>query len=342
MDDRQIAVCSWSLRPGSPEELVEALRRVGLSRVQLALVPLVEAGDTWGNAIAVLRAAGIDIVSGMLAMVGEDYSTLATIAATGGVRPDATWSATKARAERVARLAGSAGIGLVTFHAGFIPREKTDPEWEVIIGRLRAMVDLFADHGVSVAFETGQEEADTLLRALDAIARPGVGVNFDPANMILYGTGEPVGAFRRLAPHVRQVHIKDAVPSRIAGEWGAEVPAGTGAVDWSAFFDVVRGITPPVALVIEREAGPTREADVITARDLVRGLLGATAMRDRRDHVAAVGAGSVHIERGANGANGADLANGHDGTQGGHGGGDPGGEVGGVAPTPADDDRRGA
>ena len=104
--------------------------------------------------------------------------------------------------------------------------------------------------------------ADTLAECLAELGRPSIGVNFDPANMILYGAGDPVTAIRHLAPWVRQVHVKDARPSAMPGEWGSEVPAGEGAVDWNAFFAAVRALPRPVDLVIEREAGDRREQDV--------------------------------------------------------------------------------
>ncbi|NBP51345.1 MAG: sugar phosphate isomerase/epimerase, partial [Actinobacteria bacterium] len=189
-----------------------------------------------------------------------------------GVRPDATWPATRARAEAVAALAGRARIGLVTFHAGFIPHDRADPGRRAMVARLREVADRFAAHGVQVAFETGQEDAATLLGALEEIAHPNVGVNFDPANMILYGMGDPVAALRALAPHVVQVHVKDAVPTQVPGTWGKEVVAGTGAVDWAAFLAEVARLPRAVDLVIEREAGPTREADISAAARLVRRL----------------------------------------------------------------------
>jgi sugar phosphate isomerase/epimerase len=108
--------------------------------------------------------------------------------------------------------------------------------------------------------------------------RPNVGVNFDPANMILYGKGDPVAALKKLSTHVRQVHIKDALPSApdaAPGQWGKEVPAGTGAVDWPAFFEVAMAIVPRVNYVIEREAGGSRIEDVKAAGELVRRHIGA-------------------------------------------------------------------
>ena len=88
--------------------------------------------------------------------------------------------------------------------------------------------------------------------------------------MVLYGMGEPVAALEALAEHVVQIHIKDATPTETPGTWGAEVPAGTGAVDWTRFFDVVRDRGLEVNLLIEREAGDDRVGDVRIAKGLVR------------------------------------------------------------------------
>jgi sugar phosphate isomerase/epimerase len=249
---------------------VAALARLDLSCCQLALGPLIDDPDRWSTAVTDLEAAGIRIVSGMFAACGEDYTTPDTIAATGGVRPDETWPATRDRAGTAAALAGAAGIPLVTFHAGFLPHDRADPLREIMLERLRRLVDVFAGYGVRVAFETGQETAATLVEALDDLDRPDAGVNFDPANMLLYGMGDPVDALRVLRRRVHQVHVKDAHPSPGPGRWGREVPAGAGAVDWPAFLAEVRAIEPPPALAIEREAGATREDDIARARDLVR------------------------------------------------------------------------
>jgi sugar phosphate isomerase/epimerase len=135
------------------------------------------------------------------------------------------------------------------------------------------VADAFAEHGAGVALETGQETAETLEGVLAELGRPDVGVNFDPANMILYGMGDPVRALKRLVPVVKQIHVKDALPTDTPGTWGTEVPVGEGAVDWDAFFDVALSIQPPVSFVIEREAGADRLDDIAAARDLIEKYL---------------------------------------------------------------------
>jgi L-ribulose-5-phosphate 3-epimerase len=266
---RGLGVCSWSLQPATPSELLTALEGTGLEAVQLSLLPLVEEPRIWANSVQVLRDQGIRILSGMFSTTHEDYSTLETIRETGGVRPDAHWPETLDSAMRVANLAEESTIRLLSFHAGFIPHDRGDSVRETTLHRLRQIVDLCAERGVSIALETGQETAATILDVLEELDRPDVGINFDPANMILYGMGDPIDGLRLLADRTVQIHVKDALPAEVPGTWGSEVPVGSGAVDWSAFFDVVEAMDRPVDLVIEREAGDARVADIITARKLI-------------------------------------------------------------------------
>lgn len=269
----RLGVCSWSLRPATPAALIEALRRLQLTAVQLDVSAVVWEPDTWGEACKLLRDEHVRIHSGMMRMAGEDYSTLDSIRLTGGVRPSDLWEQNLEHAQLVAEVAQREGIELITFHAGFIPEDAADPEHDVLIERLRTLADVYADANVQVAFETGQETADTLLEALQAIDRTNVGVNFDPANMILYGTGEPVTALKQLSPFVKQVHLKDAQRTKEPGTWGREVPVGQGEVDWPAFMKVVNSLRPAVNCIIERETGEGREPDIAAARDLIAPLL---------------------------------------------------------------------
>jgi L-ribulose-5-phosphate 3-epimerase len=271
----RVGVCSWSLRPQSPEDLARKVRECGLARVQLALDPLRTGHWDAQRTRETLAAAGIALESGMLQTHGEDYSSLAAIRETGGLRPDGTWSKNLEAARANAKLARSLGLELVTFHAGFLPEQHGDPERDKLIGRLRTCCEVFADQGVRLGFETGQETAHTLLGVLEDLDHPAAGVNFDPANMLLYGMGDPVAALRTLRDHVRQIHVKDALPSARAGEWGSEVRVGTGRVDWRAFFGVARELG--VAFLIEREAGEQRTADIAAARALVERELGSVA-----------------------------------------------------------------
>jgi sugar phosphate isomerase/epimerase len=138
-----------------------------------------------------------------------------------------------------------------------------------MVGRLAAVAEIFAAADMEVGLETGQETADGLAALLEALKKPNIVVNFDPANMLLYGKGDPIEAVRVLASWIRQVHVKDANQTSVPGTWGEEVAVGTGQVDWPAFFSTLADVGFNGDIVIEREAGDQRVADIRTAREIV-------------------------------------------------------------------------
>jgi len=265
----RLAVCSWSLQAATPIELLERLRAIGLNRVQLALDPIRDEPGVWGIAPRVLEDNEVSIVSGMFGCVGEDYSTLESIRATGGIAPDATWKKNWDNIQSTLDIAEGLGLKLVTFHAGFLPHDESDPAFAKLKERLEKIAALFSARGIKLGLETGQETADELLGFLQVLNHGTVGVNFDPANMILYDKGDPIAAVRTLGPWIQQVHIKDAVRTRVPGTWGDEVPAGKGQVDWPAFFAALSEVQFTGDLCIEREAGAQRVEDIRAARELV-------------------------------------------------------------------------
>jgi sugar phosphate isomerase/epimerase len=200
---------------------------------------------------------------------------LETIRLTGGIAPDATWEQNWDNMRATAALAHELGLKLVTFHAGFLPHEEKDPNFAKMLRRLSETADVFKAAKITLALETGQETAPVLVQLLQKLKRRNVGVNFDPANMILYGKGNPIAALRVLGPWIRQVHIKDARRTKVPGTWGEEVAAGTGEVDWQAFFATLRELNDKGDFVIEREAGTQRVADIQAAREMVAKVGGA-------------------------------------------------------------------
>jgi sugar phosphate isomerase/epimerase len=268
----RLAVCSWSLQPADPEDLATKMAATGLRRLQLALDPLRQSAQVWGHAPAVLHQRGLTVVSGMFGCVGEDYTSLERIRRTGGIAPDQTWEENWKNIQTTAALAQQLGLNLVTFHAGFLPHDDTDPAFLKMLQRLAEVADIFSRARIIVGLETGQETAPALVHLLQKLNRPNVGVNFDPANMLLYDKGDPIEALEVLKPWIRQVHIKDARRTKVPGAWGEEVTAGTGEVDWRAFLATLERQLFTGDFVIEREAGHQRVHDICTARELVEAL----------------------------------------------------------------------
>src|SRR5688500_5293486 len=268
----KLAVCSWSLQPDSPEALLAKVQEIGVPRLQIALDPFRENPEVWNKFHQAARERGITCVSGMFGTVGEDYTTMETIRRTGGVVPDQHWDQNWKNIQQTAALAAKMGLKLVTFHAGFLPHEESNPDFKKLLERIAKIADLFTKHNLELGFETGQEEGATLKTFLEKLGRKNVGVNFDPANMILYDKGNPIEALRTLGPWLKQCHIKDANKTKTTGEWGEEVPAGTGQVDWKAFFAALKELRFDGWCCIEREAGTQRAADISTARKMVESI----------------------------------------------------------------------
>jgi len=269
----RLAVCSWSLQPSSPAQLAQYLKTIGLPRAQMDLDPFRENPSVWDAAPDLFAREGITMVSGMFRTAGEDYSTLESIRRTGGVVPDATWETNWRNAQATARLASRLGLKFVMFHAGFLPHDPKDPSFDKLIGRVRQIGRLFADHGLTLGCETGQETAPALLAFLEHLNTPNVAVNFDPANMLLYNNGDPIEALRTVGRYVRSVHLKDARVTRTPGTWGDEVVVGTGEVRWPEFFATLADLDFNGWLCLEREAGDNRVADIAAGRKFVEGLL---------------------------------------------------------------------
>lgn len=270
--EARLAVCSWSLQPDTPEALIAQLREIGLSRVQLALDPLRDNPDIWDKTPELFAAAGIEIASGMFGTIGEDYNTLETIRETGGVLPDQHWESNWKGIKKIAEIANDLSLKLVTFHAGFLPHEESDPNFKKLMNRIEQIAELFFEKNIDLGFETGQETADTLKLFLEKLNRPSVGVNFDPANMILYAKGDPIESLNTLSPFLKQCHIKDATTTKEPGTWGEEVTVGTGEVDWPAFFTSLESLGFEGDFCIEREAGNQRIIDIRTASEFVAKL----------------------------------------------------------------------
>ncbi len=273
VEDR-LAVCTWSLQPETPEALLAHLKTIGISKVQIALDPIRENPAIWGRYGDLCRESGISQVSGMMVTVGEDYSTMEAIKETGGVVPDSTWPENLANFKENILVAKDLGLKLVTFHAVEIPHEPSDPAFAKLMNRIRQIGELFAENEMDLGFETGQETAETLKDFLDQLALPNVGVNFDPANMILYDKGDPIEALKVLAPYLKQCHIKDATRTIEVGQWGEEVQSGTGEVDWKDFFATLNQLEYTGTFAIEREAGEQRVEDILAAKNYVSDLVG--------------------------------------------------------------------
>jgi sugar phosphate isomerase/epimerase len=269
-----IGVCSWSLQPRGVEDLVEKVRVLGLGHIQLGLLELVMLDDKRKyHELGHLEKSGLKVTATMISFPGEDYSSIAIIRDTGGYVPDKEWDLRKQLTVQAAKLTAQLGAKLLTTHIGFVPPSNHE-KYEVMIIRVREIATALSEHGLTLLMETGQEGDNELLQFLNDLSVRNVNINFDPANMILYGAGDPIEAVQTLGRHIGHVHIKDGTLSKQPGViWGEEVPFGQGHVGPRRFLAALNEAGYRGPLVIEREAGKDRMGDVKAAIDAIRGAV---------------------------------------------------------------------
>ena len=236
----------------------ETLRRVksfGLRAGQLGFpgeLPLEGAAERWDQA---LTAEHFTAVAAVCSYVGEDYADIPAVETTVGLVPPATRTERVSRTKAVSDVARSLGLESVACHIGFVPEDPKESLYAEIRDVARDLCDHCGKNGQSFTLETGQEPAQVLLRFIEDVNRPNLRINFDPANMILYGTGDPIEALGVLAERVLSVHCKD-------GDWpprdqplalGKERPLGDGSVDFPGFLAKLKEIGYRGVLSIERE-----------------------------------------------------------------------------------------
>ena len=270
----RVGVCSWSWRLPMREVAAE-MEKADVKGIHLALGPFIAPDERHGaaegaDALAFVKgkiASGEWVLmSTMVAMAGEDYSTLESIRRTGGIVPDENWEKNRRIVTAGARLTQELGCKYMSTHAGFL--DESDPAaFRKFVGRVIWMRNECRRYGVTLILESGQETAEDLASFMVKV--PGVGINFDPANMILYGKGKPLEALELLRPWIRQVHVKDACETKEPGTWGTEVPWGEGEVGGTAFVKALDANGYAGNYVIEREAGDDRVGDI---RGAVRAL----------------------------------------------------------------------
>lgn len=178
--------------------------------------------------------------------------------------------------KRSADVAASMGISEIITHLGFVPEDLHDARYKSLIPVIRDIAAHLKASGQVFCFETGQETPVTLLRTIEDIAMDNVGVNFDPANLLLYGKGNPVDALPLLGPHIRSVHAKDGFYPKDGRHLGEEKPVGDGQVDFPRFLDGLAAIGYRGPLCIECDlAEEQRPAAIEKGRRALEGWFAA-------------------------------------------------------------------
>ncbi len=165
-------------------------------------------------------------------------------------------------------------VGQMATHVGFLPENPHDPNYAGVLAALREIVRKCRDNGQIFLFETGQETPVTLKRAIQDIGYDNVGINLDPANLVLYGKANPVDALDVFGEYVLGIHGKDGLYPTDGHGLGREVPLGEGKVDYPRFLKKLREIGYRGDITIEREiTGEEQRRDILNAKKLLEDLI---------------------------------------------------------------------
>jgi sugar phosphate isomerase/epimerase len=256
---------------------LEVAAELGVPTIQLhAPAKQTRTKDNADRFLARLAQYNIQLTAVFGGFEGESYADIPTVSRTVGLVPSETRASRTQEMKEIADFARLLGCDVVALHLGFIPHDSSDSLYAEVLQVTREVCDHCQSNNQQLNLETGQESADGLLKFIRDVERDNLFVNFDPANMILYGTGEPIEALKAIGGYVRSVHCKDAKWAANPGaEWGQEVPLGDGDVGMEAYLRTLDelGYTGPLTIEREIPQDPDRQkAEISHAKNLLEGL----------------------------------------------------------------------
>lgn len=229
--------------------------------------------------LAKLKEYGITLTAVFGGFEGESYADIPTVARTVGLVPPETRAERVREKKEVSDFAKLLGCNVIALHVGFVPHDTKSQLFKDVVAATQEVCDHAKKNGQALNLETGQETADDLLQFIAAVGRDNLFINFDPANMILYGTEEPIAALRKVGKFVRSVHCKDGTWAKHPGkEWGCEVPLGQGDVGMYNYLKTLKDLGYTGPLTIEREIPQEPERQKAEISHAVKLL---TALREK-------------------------------------------------------------
>jgi sugar phosphate isomerase/epimerase len=252
------------------------IREAGFPTMQLSRPP-----DEWlaepkrTELKRLIADSGIRVTSVAAIYAGESYADVETVRSTVGLLPRETRAARIRDTKRCADFAHEVGCPNISSHIGYIPEDRADSDYAGLVAAVQEICDYLQRRQQSFCLETGQETAELLNQFIADVGRENLWVNFDPANMIMYGTGDPIAALEALAAWVRGVHCKDGVWPEAEGALGEERPLGQGEVGMERFVSKLKEIGYEGPLTIEREVpGEQQMQDFFAGKKLLEEIKG--------------------------------------------------------------------
>lgn len=166
------------------------------------------------------------------------------------------------------------GVCDIITHAGFLPEIPSSTEYFKVICALKDLALHIKNNNQYFLFETGQETPVALKRVIEDVGTGNLGINLDPANLIMYGKANPVDALDVFGEYVRGVHGKDGVYPTDGHRLGSETKLGEGKVNYPVFIEKLKNLGYTGAITIEREiSGEEQIRDIKAAKTYLESLI---------------------------------------------------------------------
>ena len=181
-----------------------------------------------------------------------------------------------ARVERLRQgidFCKAAGIPAVHAHFGFIPEDPAENLYKEFIATMKPIGEYAFKQGIHIYFETGQETPVTLLRAITDIGTENLFVNYDTANLVMYGKANPLDGLKVIGKYVKTLHAKDGQYPVNPLELGKEVPIPTGEVNFPAIFAFLKNIGFSGHITIEYELGEQNKDYILKTKTYLEKII---------------------------------------------------------------------
>ena len=157
------------------------------------------------------------------------------------------------------------GVPAIITHCGFIPENMTDPLYPGVLAAINDVASYCKELGLGFWFETGQETPVVILRVIEELGLGNFGINLDPANLLMYGKGNPIDSLEVFGKYVRNIHVKDGMTPTDGKRLGREVQVGKGMVNFPRFVKRLHEIGFDGEFIIEREIaeGEEQKRDIL-------------------------------------------------------------------------------
>jgi L-ribulose-5-phosphate 3-epimerase len=174
-----------------------------------------------------------------------------------------------------AEFARMLGLKDIITHVGYLPDNPMDRTHIEVVQVLTYICNILKQYGQSFLFETGEELPLTLVQVINEIGTGNVGVNFDPANLLINARANPCDALDLLAPYVMGVHAKDAVYPVGTNPKGKEVAIGEGKANFPEIIKKLKAAGYDGDLTIEREIRESeqRQKDILSGKVYLESII---------------------------------------------------------------------